>query len=464
MGARQTGGRTRRRKILLWTVFPVVVLAVAAAATITIALRMDSRELPAGFPQRPAPIALTPQFSPAYSGTGQAPSGVGVQQEIADVLDNPDLGELTGQITDAVSGAVLWSLEPDKPRTPASNIKLATASAALLAVPHDQRLRTTVVAGPNGQVILTGAGDITMSAQPADVDTLYTDPARISELADQIRAAGIPVESVAVDLGAFSGPTMNDTWSDSDIGGGDITPIEPLMLDGGRSDPLDNYSPRTAEPGLVAGRALAQALGVDGDVTVASAPTGAAEVAAVESQPLVTRVNDMLRLSDNVLAETLSIELSVARGGPASLAGGTDAIVATLVEHGIDLGPSVVYDASGLSHANRLTARVLDRLISAAAASGRDSLPQTRSILDGLPIAGGTGTLTDRFDAPDDGAAGWVRAKTGTLTGVSSLTGIVQTVQGRILAFALMSGGTSPADARPALDAIPGKLRECGCH
>ena len=60
--------------------------------------------------------------------------------------------------------------------------------------------------------------------------------------------------------------------------------------------------------------------------------------------------------------------------------------------------------------------------------------------------------------------AGWVRAKTGTLTGVSSLTGIVQTVDGRVLSFALISGGTSPADARPALDNVAGKLRECGCR
>ncbi len=84
--------------------------------------------------------------------------------------------------------------------------------------------------------------------------------------------------------------------------------------------------------------------------------------------------------------------------------------------------------------------------------------------LDGLPVAGGTGTLADRFDPTTNPGAGWIRAKTGTLTGVSSLTGIVQTIDGRVLSFALMSGGTSPADARPALDDVAGDLRECGCR
>ena len=98
-----------------------------------------------------------------------------------------------------------------------------------------------------------------------------------------------------------------------------------------------------------------------------------------------------------------------------------------------------------------------------AAASGPKQ-PLLRGMLDGLPVAAGTGTLADRFDPETNPGAGWVRAKTGTLTGVSSLTGIVQTVDGRVLSFALISGGTSPADARPALDAIPGELRECGCR
>ena len=74
--------------------------------------------------------------------------------------------------------------------------------------------------------------------------------------------------------------------------------------------------------------------------------------------------------------------------------------------------------------------------------------------------------LLDRFAAgsgAEDGA-GWVRAKTGTLSGVSSLAGIVTTSDGRSLSFALMSEGTNPADARPGLDRIAALLRDCGCR
>lgn len=447
--------------MMLWTVISVVILALIAAGSVAVALHLDkSDELPPGVPPQPAAISVNPQIK-AVSANAPEPTAAGVSQAIAASVRNPALGQFTGQISDALTGATLWTDSPAEPRVPASNAKILTASAALLALPHDQRLTTTVVAGPNGQIILRGAGDPTLSAQPRGADTFYTDAPRIAELAAQIRKAGIPVNSVAVDTSAYSGPTMERTWDRRDIAGGDITPIESLIADGGRIEPLDEYSPRVEDPAVSAGTALASALGVQGRVTEANAPAGGEVVAKVTSAPLVTRVNDMMRYSDNVLAETLSIELSVARGGPASIAGGVSAVEGALAEHGFDMTGVTLSDASGLSYANRVPAAVLDKLM--AAASG-PSQPLMRSMLDGLPVAGGTGTLADRFDPTSNPGAGWVRAKTGTLTGVSSLTGIVQTIDGRVLSFALMSGGTSPADARPALDDVAGDLRECGCR
>ncbi|MDL9945293.1 D-alanyl-D-alanine carboxypeptidase/D-alanyl-D-alanine-endopeptidase [Gordonia sp. ABSL11-1] len=449
--------------MMLWTVISVVILALIAAGSVAVALHLDkSDELPPGIPPQPAAISVNPQIK-AVSANAPEPTATGLSRAIATSARNPALGQFTGQISDALTGATLWTDSPAEPRVPASNAKILTASAALLALPHDQRLTTTVVAGPNGQIILKGAGDPTLSAQPRGADTFYTDAPRIADLAAQIRKAGIPVSSVAVDTSAYTGPTMERTWDRRDIAGGDITPIESLIADGGRIEPLDEYSPRVEDPAISAGTALAGALGVSGPgrVTEATASAGGQVVAKVTSAPLVTRVNDMMRYSDNVLAETLSIELSVARGGPASIAGGVSAVEGALAEHGFDMTAVTLSDASGLSYANRVPAAVLDKLM--AAASG-PSQPLMRSMLDGLPVAGGTGTLADRFDPTTNPGAGWVRAKTGTLTGVSSLTGIVQTIDGRVLSFALMSGGTSPADARPALDDVAGDLRECGCR
>ncbi|MBW0010256.1 MAG: D-alanyl-D-alanine carboxypeptidase, partial [Pseudonocardiales bacterium] len=81
------------------------------------------------------------------------------------------------------------------------------------------------------------------------------------------------------------------------------------------------------------------------------------------------------------------------------------------------------------------------------------------------PVAGGSGTLADRFHGPaGDAGRGWVRAKTGTLTGVNSLAGTVLDADGGMLVFALLSNGPNPVAARPRLDALAAELRSCGCH
>ncbi len=421
--------------------------------------RQRPEPVPAGTPAQPAAVTVDPDILPV-SPDAPAPTAAGVAAALRGGLKAPALGTLTGMISDPLSGSTLWSDQPNTPRTPASNAKILTAAAALLALDHDARLTTTVVRGSGGQVILVGAGDPTLTAAGADEDTFYTAPPRIDDLAEQLRRSGAQITSVAVAPSAFTGPAMDKSWSTGDIEGGDIAPITSLMLDGARKDPLDEFSPRSDTSALDAGRALAEALDLHGSVTEATPSSGAAVLASVQSAPLSTRVGDMMRYSDNILAETLAIELSVATGGPASIAGGAAAVVEVLRDKGFDVSGVTLRDASGISTADKVPARLLDDLVSAAAGEGH---PQLRPMLDTFPVAGGTGTLADRFDKDNPGA-GWVRAKTGTLTGVSSLTGIVQTVDGRVLAFAFMSGGTSPADARPALDALAGALRECGCR
>jgi len=77
-------------------------------------------------------------------------------------------------------------------------------------------------------------------------------------------------------------------------------------------------------------------------------------------------------------------------------------------------------------------------------------------------VAGFTGTLTSRYTG---GAAGVVRAKTGTLTGVNTLAGTVVDQDGRLLAFAfLASNTTNPLEAQSALDRTATALAACGCN
>lgn len=453
----------RRRWRAVWITLLSLILVAALALGGFLAYQwyyLRPAEVPAGTPAQPALVSVDPSIVPVPSDA-PAPTSRGIAAALRSGLKDPALGKLTGAVSDPLTGQTLWTSRPDEPRTPASNAKILTAAAVLEELDHDARLTTKVVQGDDGQVILVGAGDPTLTAEPEGSEGFFTDGPRIADLADQLTKSGVPVTSVAYAPSSIEDPAMERTWSTEDIKGGDIAPISSLMLDAARKDTSDEFSPRSDTPQEDAGRALADALGLHGPVEEATPSSSARVLAEVTSAPLSTRVGDMMRFSDNVLAETLAIELSQKMGGPASIAGGAQAVVSVLRDKGFDVSGVTLRDASGLSAADKVPADLLDQLVSAAAG---DSHPKLRPMLDTFPVAAGSGTLADRFPVGENPGAGWVRAKTGTLTGVSSLTGIVQTVDGRVLAFAFMSGGTSPADARPALDDLAGALRQCGCR
>ena len=119
-------------------------------------------------------------------------------------------------------------------------------------------------------------------------------------------------------------------------------------------------------------------------------------------------------------------------------------------------------DTSGLSRLNRLRPAALTRLLAQAAAD-EDFGP----LFSGLPVAGFDGTLSERYrTGPARVAAGEVRAKTGTLDGVSALAGLVRTRSGRLLAFDLTADGVplgATGGAAAALDRVAAALASCGC-
>ena len=137
-------------------------------------------------------------------------------------------------------------------------------------------------------------------------------------------------------------------------------------------------------------------------------------------------------------------------------------MVDTLAEHGLDMTGVRLDDCSGMSSGNRLSAAALTDVLRTAAAP--DATREMRDLLDTLPVAAGSGTLADRFTGPAEAGAGWVRAKTGTLSGTSALAGTVTSADGRSMSFALLSSDTDPSVARPVLDRIAAELRTCGCR
>ena len=86
---------------------------------------------------------------------------------------------------------------------------------------------------------------------------------------------------------------------------------------------------------------------------------------------------------------------------------------------------------------------------------------EVRDILDMLPVSSVEGTLEARYGSGSgaEDSAGWVRAKTGTLSGVNALAGTVMTDSGRALTFAFLSNESDPNSARPALDRLANAVR-----
>ena len=412
----------------------------------------------------PRPPTAKPGMVPV-TDTAAIPSVGGLAVALAPVVADPNLGNLGGRITDAMTGKELWQVADDVPLLPASTNKLLTAAAALLTLDRQARLSTRVVAGSQnaqGPVVLVGAGDPTLSAAPPDQPTWYRGAPRISDLVEQVRRSGVTPTVVQVDTSLFSGPTMAPGWDPADVDNGDIAPIESAMIDAGRIQPTTVNSRRSRTPALDAGRELAKALGLDpGAVTIAKAPAGARQLAVVQSAPLVQRLSEMMDHSDNVLAECIGREVAAAINGPLSFASAVYAVTNRLTNAHIDTTGAALSDSSGLSNDDRLTAKTLDGAVQAAAGPDQPSL---RALLDLLPIAGGSGTLADRFldPATNQGPAGWLRAKTGSLTAVNSLVGVVTDSSGRVLTFAFISNGAGP-NGRNVMDALATKLWTCGC-
>jgi serine-type D-Ala-D-Ala carboxypeptidase/endopeptidase (penicillin-binding protein 4) len=460
-------GRGARRVV---SVLTVLVLAAGLGSAVSLSAPSLVANLglvpPVARSEPPVPV---PVLGP-LAADAPAPTAAGLSAVLDEAAEDMP-GEFTGTVLDASDGTVLWERDADTPLVPGSTAKVLTAAAALLTLDPGDGFVTRVLAGSRpGTVVLVGGGDPTLTALPQGEEGTYPEPARLAELAAEVREASpVPVEEVLVDLGRWTGPELAPGWAPGDVGGGFVAPIVPLMLDGGRADPELQDGPRLTEPALAAGRALAELLGADPDATAeGTAPSDAARLGAVTSAPFSVLVEHVMRSSDNVLAEALAREVALVRGGEPTFEGAAEETLAALRQAGFDPSGAVLRDGSGLSREDAVPARLLGTLMAAAAApTGPDGGTEfLRPIVTGLPVAGGDGTLDDRFGAGSASVAGRgaVRAKTGTLTGVSSLAGVVTTDDGHLLVFALMSNGVNPASARPRLDAIAAELTACGCR
>lgn len=421
-------------------------------AAVALGLAVPAYAAPQSAPAGPAPAVLPLPDDVA----GGAPGGIA--PVLDPLLDDPSLGGSVGAIVmDVATGAVLYQREAAMARSVASNQKVFTALAILDALGAETRIETTVAWDPTTSTLtLVGAGDPTLA-------TVAASGSSLADLADQVAGQVTGEVSLRYDTSLFDGPTLADGWSPDYPALGVAAPVSPLVVDRSRVDGGDQ---RQTDPARTAAEAFA-ALLADRGISVggiADGPSAGSVIATTTSEPLATMVETMLTESDNDMSEILAHLAGALRSGAGSFATGAEATLATLQSLGIPVSGAEFVDGSGLSYEDVASPLTLASAISLA--SGPTAPAWTWPVILGLPVAGLTGTLDDRYDGPDTrGAAGFVRAKTGTLISVSTLAGTVIDADGRLLAFAFLSNETTDVDAsRAALDRAAAALAACGCR
>ncbi|MGW2084725.1 D-alanyl-D-alanine carboxypeptidase/D-alanyl-D-alanine endopeptidase [Streptomyces sp. NPDC001880] len=408
-------------------------------------------------PAPSAPAVLTALSAAAVDNSAPdartAPDGAdaALRDALDPLLEDPALGKRrTAVVIDTASGERLYDQGADTPMTPASTVKIATAVAALSALGPEHRIATTVRASADSRsIVLVGGGDPTLDK--AALRELAADTARA------LKDRGVDKVRLGYDTSRYSGPARHPIGPNENI-----APVSALMTDEGRLDNSDSGpAPRSDDPAGDTARTFAKFLD-DAGIATGSGPkrgrpaAGSEKVAEHRSAPLSALVERALTNSDNDIAEALARQTALAAGEPADFDGGRRAVTAQLKKLGLPLKGADLADGSGLNRKDKVTAGLLAGLLARAADPDH---PELRPVLTGLPVAGFSGTLSDRYTGKSAGT-GLIRAKTGTLTGVNTLAGTVVDRQGRLLAFAfLASGTTSPTDAQSALDRLATTLR-----
>lgn len=481
-----------------WLV-PLTLLVVLAAAVCTVVWYDDLRErlfgseepapptTPAAIPPPPGldlpPLELPDAVAKPLTGNGTgSPRAAEVAGALAGLLDGPDLGpHVVARVVPLGGGRPVFT-QGSGPVTPASTMKLLTSTAALEKLGPDATFDTRVMPGrpskengrPDpGRITLVGGGDpyLTSTPQPASV---YPERADLRTLAQRtaksLRAAGRERVQVAYDTSLFAGDGISPDWEPGYLQ--DVAaPITALVVDRGRSLSGYGYSLDPARDAATTFVEALRAAGIEVDGEPASDPEGWARKAdplgQVTSAPLSGIVQHLLDVSDNQAAEVVAHQVGLAEVGEGSFAGGAEGVEAILTRLEIPLGGAKILDGSGLARGNLLDVKTLTAVVRTAAAPDR---PELRPVLEGLPVAGFTGSLEYRFDDGYEAARGRVRAKTGTLTGVHGLAGTIEDGSGHLYAFAMVADKVAAEPyltgllAREQIDKAAAALGACTCR
>jgi D-alanyl-D-alanine carboxypeptidase/D-alanyl-D-alanine-endopeptidase (penicillin-binding protein 4) len=354
-------------------------------------------------------------------------------------------GAASGLMVEAEGGEVVCAKSPGTPRSLASNMKLFTTATALSRLGPESRIATKVFSDGqldsggvlHGSLYLQGGGDPTLGTPTFYDGYLAGLGTNLFSLVPQIRAAGI--RSISGRLYA------DDTIFDRLRGVADsgyatssyIGPLSGLAFDSGFSGSTSS-SGFAADPAKLAASKLARALSAGGiavppQVALAATPAGAERVAVVRSPTLTRIVNTTDVYSDNFFAEMLMKLLGARLGAAGTTAAGTAVVEAFAQAEGSGVH---AVDGSGLTRSNRASPSQVVNLLLAMRGD-----PAGDEFIQDLALAGKEGTVADRMHGT--AAYGRCRTKTGTITGVSNLSGYCFNRSGKVMAFSILMNGVT---------------------
>jgi D-alanyl-D-alanine carboxypeptidase len=351
-------------------------------------------------------------------------------------------------------GKVLYKHNAGARRIPASNEKLLLSMALLDRVGPNMRFRTRVMATSFGGGVvfgdlwIIGRGDPSITGGGRYGRELPFTPTRLGRLAHRIKKAGIT--RITGGVRGSKRYYSHDWWAP---GWKSSFPTEEVALPSALTfEGNQRRNKHIDDPERRAARSLTKRLRDIGvrvdDMSGAGAPPKALRtVTSIRSVPLHTMMRFMNRQSSNFFAEGFGKRLGVeARGTPGSIARGAGALAAWAARHGVDIE---AHDGSGLSYSNRVSPSGMTRLLHQVERESWGT--KLRSTLPGPD----QGTLEDRLNSVR------VRAKTGTLENISTLSGWVWLRRtGSWAEFSIMSSGMYKyTSTRPR----GSKTGSCGC-
>jgi D-alanyl-D-alanine carboxypeptidase/D-alanyl-D-alanine-endopeptidase (penicillin-binding protein 4) len=402
---------------------------------------------------RPAAAALLAASVLAFAAEPAGAQDAGLRAKLAGTMARAG-GASGAQVENITNGSTVFRLRSRVPRILASNTKLFTTAAALARYGVEGKLGTEVRGTATldasgvypGDLYLRGGGDPTFGSR-SFTGRAYGSGATVEELARKLDEAGFQRVMGRV-LGDESRFDSLRGGPDSRYGvSGYVGPLSGLAYNRGLA--TERRGGFQSSPPLFAAARLEAALKrrgirVDRRAGVRSTPPEAQVLASAESPPMGRLARITNKPSDNFFAEMLLKALALQTGGRGTTGGGARLAMGFARRLG---APARLVDGSGLSRSNRASPAAVARLL--VAMRQRD---ESKAFYDSLAIAGRDGTLKKRMRSGP--ARRRCRGKTGTIAGVSTLSGYCVARSGETYAFSFLMNRVSPFSARALQDRL----------